>query len=200
VAVVQTCIGPAEMGEAGLLVKLETGNKDCEWIYRFWANPGRPRGGIVPPAPVLAPGSALGFPAPGLPYPPPRLPECNSADRVRANSFFLTLARRRPSACDSSSRRAAQIASARPANLSAGLTYAIALCRRTCCNGSRTRRPTAEHVHTEFDRRECLACPGRPLCRRATTEGRETTLRPRERHEAPQAARVQQDTAEWKRE
>src|SRR4051794_15859273 len=48
------------MGQTGLLVKLGDGNKDCEWIYRFWANPGRPWGGIVPPAPVLAPGSALG--------------------------------------------------------------------------------------------------------------------------------------------
>src|SRR5271166_2583796 len=47
------------MGKAASLVKLLTGNKDCEWIYRFRANPGRPWGGIVPPAPVLAPGSAL---------------------------------------------------------------------------------------------------------------------------------------------
>ena len=34
----------------------------------------------------------------------------------------------------------------------------------------------------------------------ATTEGREMTLRPRERHEALQAARRQQETAEWKAE
>ena len=54
------CVGSAGMGQTGLLVKLEDGNKDCEWIYRFRANPGRPWGGIVPPAPVLAPGSALG--------------------------------------------------------------------------------------------------------------------------------------------
>ena len=54
------CVGSAEMGQTALLVKLVTGNKNCEWIYRFWANPGRPWGGIVPPAPVLAPGSALG--------------------------------------------------------------------------------------------------------------------------------------------
>src|SRR3954468_15156901 len=47
------------MGQTALLVKLVTGNKDCEWIYRIVANPGMPRGGIVPPAPVLAPGSAL---------------------------------------------------------------------------------------------------------------------------------------------
>ena len=57
-----------------------------------------------------------------------------------------------------------------------------------------------EVIHTEFSRRECLACPSRPLCTRATTEGREMTLRPRERHEALQAARVQQETAEWKAE
>ena len=34
--------------------------EDRLWIYRLEANPGMPRGGIVPPAPVLAPGSALG--------------------------------------------------------------------------------------------------------------------------------------------
>jgi transposase len=55
-------------------------------------------------------------------------------------------------------------------------------------------------IHTEFARRECLACRSRPLCTRATTEGREMTLRPRELHEALQAARHQQETAEWKAE
>jgi transposase len=55
-------------------------------------------------------------------------------------------------------------------------------------------------IHTEFARRECLACRSRPLCTRATTEGRELTLRPREQHEALQAARRQQETAEWKAE
>jgi hypothetical protein len=53
-------------------------------------------------------------------------------------------------------------------------------------------------IHTEFARRERLACRSRPRCTRATTEGREMTLRPRERHEALQAARVEQETAEWK--
>jgi transposase len=57
-----------------------------------------------------------------------------------------------------------------------------------------------EVIHTEFARRECLACGSRPLCTRAKTEGREMTLRPRERHEALQAARGQQETAEWKAE
>ncbi|MDQ3641219.1 MAG: IS1182 family transposase [Actinomycetota bacterium] len=57
-----------------------------------------------------------------------------------------------------------------------------------------------EIIHTEFARRECLACRSRPLCTRAKTEGREMTLRPRERHEALQAARQRQETAEWKAE
>src|SRR5436305_6295372 len=48
------------MGKTTLLAKLASDFKNCEWIYRFRANPGMPRGGIVPPAPVLAPGSALG--------------------------------------------------------------------------------------------------------------------------------------------
>jgi transposase len=57
-----------------------------------------------------------------------------------------------------------------------------------------------EVVHTEFARRECLACRSRPLCTRATTEGREMTLRPQEQHEALQACRQQQETVEWKAE
>src|SRR4051794_22219895 len=57
-----------------------------------------------------------------------------------------------------------------------------------------------EVIHTEFARRDCLACRSRALCTRATTEGREMTLRPRERHEALQAARRQQETSAWKAE
>jgi transposase len=57
-----------------------------------------------------------------------------------------------------------------------------------------------EVIHAEFARRECLACRSRPLCTRATTEGREMTLRPREQHEALQAARRQQEAAEWQAE
>src|SRR3954471_12442648 len=48
------------MGRTTLLAKLGSELKNCRWIYRIWANPGMRRGGIVPPAPVLAPGSALG--------------------------------------------------------------------------------------------------------------------------------------------
>jgi len=47
------------MGKTNLLAKLANGFKNCELIYRVRANPGMPRGGIVPPTPVLAPGSAL---------------------------------------------------------------------------------------------------------------------------------------------
>ena len=54
-------------GTNGVARKLETGIKDCEWIYRFWANPGRPRGGIVPPPPVLAPGSGARVASPRCP-------------------------------------------------------------------------------------------------------------------------------------
>jgi hypothetical protein len=114
------CVGSAEMGQTALLAKLVTENKDCEWIYRFRANPGRPWGGIVPPSPVLAPGRRSGR-VPALPYPPPTLPQCNSEGYDRANSFSLDLARRLASALASFSLRAAQMASARPASLSAGV-------------------------------------------------------------------------------
>jgi hypothetical protein len=33
---------------------------NCQWIDRLRANPGMRRGGVLPPSPVLAPGSALG--------------------------------------------------------------------------------------------------------------------------------------------
>ncbi len=48
------------MRQTASLFKLVNGNKHYGWIYRIWANPGRPWGGIVPPFPVLAPESALG--------------------------------------------------------------------------------------------------------------------------------------------
>src|SRR5271170_5889204 len=48
------------MEQTASLFKLVNGNKDCEWIYRFWANPGRPWGRHRAAPPVLAPESALG--------------------------------------------------------------------------------------------------------------------------------------------
>ena len=56
--------GPGKVVRSRLL-------EDCLWIYRIEANPGMPRGGILPPAPVLAPGRRSGR-VPALPYPPPR--------------------------------------------------------------------------------------------------------------------------------
>jgi len=47
-------------GDKKLALDLGDGNRNCEWIYRFWANPGTPGSGLVPLAPVLAPGTALG--------------------------------------------------------------------------------------------------------------------------------------------
>jgi hypothetical protein len=108
------------MGKAASLVKLVTGNKNCKWIYRFRANPGRPWGGIVPPSPVLAPGRRSGR-VPALPYPPPRSPQCTPEHYDYANPSFSALARRRAFAVASFCLRAAQIASARPASLSAGV-------------------------------------------------------------------------------
>jgi hypothetical protein len=108
------------MGQTASLAKLVTENKDCKWIYRFRANPGKPAGGIVPPSSVLAPGRRSGR-VPALPYPPPRLLQCNSKGYDRANSFSSDLARRLASALASFSFRAAQMASARPASLSAGV-------------------------------------------------------------------------------
>ena len=91
------CNGSTEMGQTASLAKLLTENKDCKWIYRFRTNPGMPRGGIVPPSPVLAPGSASGR-VPALPDLPSRLRQCNPKGYDRANSFALDLARRLASA------------------------------------------------------------------------------------------------------
>src|SRR5947209_20162430 len=63
---------------------------------------------------------------PALPYPPPRPSQCNSGEGDGANAFSPALARRRASACASSSRRAAQIASARPATLYVFVLYLLA--------------------------------------------------------------------------
>src|SRR5215510_6157729 len=53
-------VGGAARRTAIGLVPFASYFKNCQWIYRIRANPGMPRGGIVPPTPVLAPGSALG--------------------------------------------------------------------------------------------------------------------------------------------
>jgi hypothetical protein len=53
-------VGCAARGPAIALAALVSDFKNYQWIYRFEANPGKPRGGVLPPTPVLAPGSALG--------------------------------------------------------------------------------------------------------------------------------------------
>jgi len=59
---------------------------------------------------------------PALPYPPPRSPQCTSLDCGWTISFPSVLARRLALAIASFSFRAAQMASARPAILSTGVT------------------------------------------------------------------------------
>ena len=49
-------------------------------------------------------------------------------------------------------------------------------------------------IHVAFHRRTCAVCPARASCTRATTAGRELTLRPYAQHEAIAAARRYQDT------
>jgi hypothetical protein len=53
-------VGYAARGTAIGLAPFVSNFQNCEWIYRIRANPGMPRGGVLPPTPVLAPGSALG--------------------------------------------------------------------------------------------------------------------------------------------
>src|SRR4051812_27341096 len=72
-ASIDKCVGSAEMGQTASLVKLEIGNKNCEGIYRFRANPGMSKRGVLPPSPVLAPGSALGSRLRVAPPPPSSL-------------------------------------------------------------------------------------------------------------------------------
>jgi transposase len=77
--------------------------------------------------------------------------------------------------------------------------------RLTCPAGAQSRdwkmdtdRHGQQVIHVQFDRQVCAACAQRSDCTRATTTGRELTLRPREQHIALQAARHRQTTAEFK--
>src|SRR5208282_5120385 len=54
----RACAGSAGTGRMTWLAKLVGDDKNCTWIYRFLANPGMSRGGVLPPSPVLE--SALG--------------------------------------------------------------------------------------------------------------------------------------------
>src|SRR5262245_23711306 len=73
------------MGRTTLLAKLAGDAKNCKWIYRFPADLERPRGGIVPPTPVLAPESALGS-RPRVALSSARVPPVYSGPRPSGNS------------------------------------------------------------------------------------------------------------------
>ena len=53
-------------------------------------------------------------------------------------------------------------------------------------------------VRIRFDTATCRACPARQACTWATNAPRQLTVRPQAQHEAIQAARQRQETAEFK--
>ncbi len=74
----------------------------------------------------------------------------------------------------------------------------------TCPEGKKSKqwkpalnRHGRDVVAAIFDKKECAACPSRPLCTRSKTTGRELTLRPRPLHEALRKARTRQKTREF---
>jgi transposase len=74
----------------------------------------------------------------------------------------------------------------------------------TCPEGKKSKRwkpalnrHSREVVAAIFDKKECSACPSRPLCTRSKTTGRELTLRPQPLHEALRKARTRQKTREF---
>lgn len=55
-------------------------------------------------------------------------------------------------------------------------------------------------IHIGFHPKDCRACPCRAQCTRAKVGARGLTIRPREQHEAIQAARARQQTLEFKQQ
>ena len=55
-------------------------------------------------------------------------------------------------------------------------------------------------IHIRFARTDCQACPARAHCTQAASQPRTLTIRPRDQHEALQAARQRQTTEEFKQE
>jgi transposase len=75
----------------------------------------------------------------------------------------------------------------------------------TCPQGKISRHWKPEHgprdkptIQVQFPKADCLACPVRAQCTRSTRGPRELTLHPREAHLAIQAARVRQETPDFK--
>ena len=71
----------------------------------------------------------------------------------------------------------------------------------TCPEGKKSKqwkpalnRHGRDVVAAIFDKKECAACPSRPLCTRSKSTGRELTLRPQPQHQALRKARTRQKT------
>jgi hypothetical protein len=60
-----------------------------------------------------------------------------------------------------------------------------------------TQRGT-EAIVVRFDAATCRACPAKPRCTTATRTGRRLSLRPRQVHEAVEAARAEQSSDQWR--
>lgn len=75
----------------------------------------------------------------------------------------------------------------------------------TCPQGQTSRHWTPERtawnqevIEVAFAKKDCLTCPQRVLCTKAKTDPRTLTLRPQLQHEALQAARKRQETADFR--
>jgi transposase len=74
----------------------------------------------------------------------------------------------------------------------------------TCPEGKTSKKWTVkqnsdghEEIRARFGEKECKMCLARPLCTRAAVNPRQIVLRPREQHEAIQAARQRQTPKEF---
>ncbi len=75
----------------------------------------------------------------------------------------------------------------------------------TCPQGRTSKHWTPERtawnqevIEVSFAKKDCLTCPQRALCTKAKTDPRTLTLRPQLQHEALQAARKRQETADFR--
>ena len=71
---------------------------------------------------------------------------------------------------------------------------------RTSVRWSPTETARGPMIHVDFAAADCAACSVRPQCTRAKAQPRGLTLQPRAEHEAIQAARQRQRTAEFEQE
>jgi transposase len=71
---------------------------------------------------------------------------------------------------------------------------------RTSVRWSPTQTARGPMIRVEFAAADCTACGARPQCTRAKTQPRGLTLQPQAEHEAIQAARQRQRTAEFEQE